>query len=133
MLALDTSALLKRYIAEEESDHVLQRMAADPQWCASALALSEAHVTICHLGFDTVAEHDLVRALRADWERFFVVPVDDRCLERASEIGCAERVRTLDALHLAAADRLPRPVTFLTFDARQANAARSLGLDVSGV
>jgi hypothetical protein len=47
-------------------------------------------------------------------------------------VGCSERIRTLDALHLAAADRLPRPVTFLTFDGRQGQAGRSLGLEVVG-
>jgi hypothetical protein len=57
-----------------------------------------------------------------------VVPVDDLCLARAVEIGCEHRVRTLDAVHLAAAERLPPPVRFLTFDARQGGAAQALGL-----
>jgi predicted nucleic acid-binding protein len=61
-----------------------------------------------------------------------VVPVDPACLERAAEIGCQFEVRTLDALHLAAADRLPRPVVMLTFDQRQADAARSMDLVVEG-
>jgi hypothetical protein len=39
-------------------------------------------------------------------------------------------VRTVDAIHLAAADRLPRPVTFCTFDPRQIPVALSLGFDV---
>jgi predicted nucleic acid-binding protein len=40
-------------------------------------------------------------------------------------------VRTLDALHLAAAQRVSAPgVSFLTFDLRQAQAARALGLTV---
>jgi predicted nucleic acid-binding protein len=42
-------------------------------------------------------------------------------------------VRTLDALHLAAAQRVGGPaMPFLTFDLRQAQAARSLGLTVVG-
>lgn len=41
-------------------------------------------------------------------------------------------VRTLDALHLGAALRLGTAVTFLTFDVRQAQAARSLGFTVAG-
>lgn len=130
MLALDTSALVKRYVAEEGSREVIDLMDADRVWAASALALIEAHVTICHLGFGRAVEQTLVRTLRADWERFFVVPVDERCLEQASEIGCTERVRTLDALHLAAANRMPGPVRFVTFDARQVEAGRSIGLDV---
>jgi predicted nucleic acid-binding protein len=43
-------------------------------------------------------------------------------------------VRTLDALHLATAQQLQVPaLPFLTFDLRQAQAARSLGFTVLGV
>ena len=43
-------------------------------------------------------------------------------------------VRSLDALHLASAQRIQVPgLTFLTFDLRQAQAARSLGFAVVGV
>jgi predicted nucleic acid-binding protein len=38
--------------------------------------------------------------------------------------------RTLDALHLAAAQRIGGAVPFVTFDVRQAQAARTLGLVV---
>jgi len=42
-------------------------------------------------------------------------------------------VRTLDALHLAAVQRAGGPaVAYLTFDVRQAEAARALGLTVLG-
>ena len=61
-----------------------------------------------------------------------VVPIDPACLARAAELGCRYDVRTLDALHLAAADRLPQPLVMLTFDRRQADAARAMGLAVEG-
>jgi len=41
-------------------------------------------------------------------------------------------LRTLDALHLAALLRVGREVPLLTFDIRQAQAARSLGISVLG-
>lgn len=132
MLFLDTSALLKRYVDEAHTALVLELMDGDPEWSASALALAEAEVSLCRLGLDTnngVATH---RRLADDWERFRVVPVDAACLFRAVEIGCDHQVRTLDAIHLAAADRLPRPLAFVTFDRRQASAARALGGDVFG-
>jgi predicted nucleic acid-binding protein len=132
MLVLDSSALVKRYVEEAGTDEVVSLMQSDPGWCASALARAETEVTLCHLGFPEDVERGLVRSLRDDWEHFVVVPVDDRCLARASEIGCEQRVRTLDAVHLAAADRLPRPFTFVTFDGRQAAGARDLGFDVAG-
>ena len=132
MLFLDTSALVKRYVAEDGTDLVLARMRDDPEWVASALARTEAEITLCRLGFPMHEDQDVWQRLREDWERCHVVPVDPACLERATEIGCEFEVRTLDALHLAAADRLPRPLVMLTFDQRQADAARAMDLVVEG-
>jgi len=128
MLFLDTSALLKRYVDEEGTALVLGLMEGDPDWAASALAEAEAAITICQLGLRETQEAMQLRRLRLDWERFVVVPVDSQCLTRAAEIGCASRIRTLDAIHLAAASRLPGPVALVTFDRRQADAARAAGL-----
>lgn len=132
MLVLDTSALVKRYVDEVGTAEVVRLMAEDTVWSASALCRAEAHVTLCHLGFEETVERQLGRALQDDWMRFHVVPVDDLCLARASEIGCQRKLRTLDAIHLAAADRLPRPFRFVTFDVRQADGAQQLGFDVAG-
>ena len=66
------------------------------------------------------------RRREAYWQRFFVVPADELCLARAVEIGCAHGVRTLDAIHLAAAERIREAATFVTFDERQRKAAETL-------
>lgn len=132
MLFLDTSALIKRYVEEEGTTEVLQRMDEDPHWVVSAVARTEVEITLCRLGFDGSAKAALTSRLGDDWERCHVVPVDPASLVRAAELGCQFDVRTLDALHLAAADRLPRPVVMLTFDRRQADAARAMGLTVEG-
>ncbi len=133
MLFLDTSALLKRYVAEEGTELVLRRMDEDPSWAVSALARSEAEIALCRLGFGPDGVEAARERLREDLERCHVVPVDPACLDRAAEIGCRYEVRTLDALHLAAADRLPAPVVLLTFDRRQADAARWMDLAVEGI
>lgn len=132
MLFLDTSALVKRYVEEPGTDLVLERMAADTTWVVSSLARTEAEITLCRLGFAPDEPDGPRSRLAEDWERCLLVPVDPAGLARAAEIGCEHGMRTLDALHLAAADRLPRPVEFLTFDQRQATAARSLGMTASG-
>ena len=131
MLFLDTSALVKRYVAEEGTELVVERMSRDTEWVVSALVRPEAEITLCRLGFSRDDEEPWGR-LREDWERCHVVPIDHACLRRAAEIGCEFRVRTPDALHLAAADRLPRPVVMLTFDRGQADAARSMDMTVEG-
>jgi len=132
MLFLDTSALIKRYVEEDGTALVLQRMDDDPEWVVCAVARTEAEIALCRLGFAPGERVDPWQRLREDWERCHVVPVDLACLARAADIGCRHQLRTLDALHLAAADRLPRPLVVLTFDRRQADAARSLDLIVEG-
>lgn len=131
-LALDTTALLARYLEGPSRPVVLQAMDDDGDWCASALALSEALMLAERLGDDPRRAEQLRRELRDDWERVCVVPVDGMCLERAAELGRTQPLRTVDALHLAAADRLPRPVTFATFDPAQIPVALALGFEVVG-
>jgi predicted nucleic acid-binding protein len=127
---LDSSALVKRYVDERGTRSVIALMDADADWAASAAALAESEVAFCHrVGQESVAA-TLIQALRRDWPRFAIVPVDDECLARAKEIGCQYGTRILDSIHLAGADRLPRPVTFVTFERRQAAAAAGLGLSV---
>ena len=68
-------------------------------------------------------------AFSADWLRMHVVELD----ELTCEIAEATRVRSLDALHLGAMSRAGKGVvSLLTFDVRQAQAARSLGFAVLG-
>lgn len=132
-VALDASALLARHLAGPAGDACRAAMAADPVWCASALALTEALMVVDHLDVDRSAREDLRRVVRDDWERVHVVPLDGRCLDRAAELGRTQPLHTVDALHLAAADRLPRPVTFVTFDPRQIPVALSLGYEVVSI
>jgi predicted nucleic acid-binding protein len=133
VLFLDTSALVRRYVAEPGSELVIELMTQDPRWAAAALAQVETRVTLCHLGLDEAAEAEAGRRVSDDWERFLVVRLAEPLLETAAEIACELRLRTLDAIHLAAALQLPRPVTFLTFDRQQSAAAISLGLEVASV
>ncbi|HCB34641.1 MAG TPA: hypothetical protein DEP69_05725 [Acidimicrobiaceae bacterium] len=129
-LALDTSALLRRYAADPDTQLVLDTMASDRAWAASALAHAETHLALHRMAGESTSQAELWRRFGADWSLFWVVPVDDRCLARAVELGAEFALTTTDAVHLAAADRLGRPVTYLTFDSRQIPAALALGLDV---
>ncbi len=132
-VALDASGLLARYLSGPAGDVARAAMAADPVWCASALALTEALMVVDQLDADPTEREALRRALRDDWERIHVVPVDGRCLDRAAELGRTQPLRTVDALHLAAADRLPRPLTYVTFDPRQIPVAVGLGFSVVSI
>lgn len=125
----DTSAVVALHI-----ESPLRRLAAErlaDATCVSALALTEALALIGKLTDDPIVQADLEDALRLQWDRYAVVPVDQRCLDRAAQLLREQPIRLADALHLAAADRLPRPVTFVTFDPTQIPVALSLGFDVA--
>ena len=124
----DTSAVLALHI--ESSLRRLAIDALDDVTCVSALALTEALALITKLTGEPVLQADLEDALRLQWDRYAVIPVDQRCLDRAARLLSEQPLRLADALHLAAADRLPRPVTFVTFDPAQIPVALSLGFDV---
>ena len=127
---LDTSALVRRYVAEAGRDLVLSTMDGDPTWVASALARTEVLMTLHHVAPGPVIADRWWSSFRDDLDAFAVVPVDARCLARAAEIGAEFGVRVVDAVHLAAADRLPRPVRYVTFDRRQIPGATALGMEV---
>lgn len=129
MLAVDTSALVKRYVDEPESEQVSALMDADPLWCASELVRCEVSILLTRLATSRRQADHLTRLFHADWDAFHVVPVDERCLTRAAEIGADFGLRVVDAIHLAAAARLPSPVRYLTLDPRQVLAAVALDLE----
>ena len=127
-LYVDTSALLRRYLHDRHRALVLETMEGADAWAASNLVRSEAQVALHRAAVSPRQQQALWRELRDEWEAFWVVPLDDRCLARAVEFGATFGVRIVDAVHLAAAERLPGPVRFLTFDRRQIPAAAALGL-----
>lgn len=129
-LYVDSSALVKRYVEEPGREQVLAAMADEEVWCTSELTRTEV-LLVLHRIAGTARQADrLARRLHADWDAFHVVPVDDRCLAAAAEVGANFGLRVVDAIHLAAAARLPRPVRYLTLDPRQVSAVVSLELEL---
>lgn len=130
MLVFDSSALIKRYANEMHSDWIDELMSRDLDWAASALIATETAIGLGRgdLARDVLASIDV--RLSRDLEFFDLIPVDADCLTRAVGIGRGYRVKTLDAIHLAAAASVPGEFRFITFDGRQRQAAEELGLNV---
>jgi predicted nucleic acid-binding protein len=124
----DTSAVLALHL--ETSARAIAAGAIDAVTCTSALALTEALALIDKLSDEAVVRADIEDELRIQWDRYHVVPLDQRCLDRAAGLMREQPLRLADALHLAAADRLPRPLTYVTFDPAQIPVALALGFDV---
>ena len=129
-LALDTSALIAIAVDGAGRQVVLDALDDDPVWCASAMALTEALPAIDRLTDEPALRGDLEDAIRLVWDRLHVVPIDQRCLDRSARLSRDQPLRLTDAIHLAAAERLPRPVQFVTFDPAQIGVALALGFEV---
>jgi predicted nucleic acid-binding protein len=131
-LYVDSSALLKRYVEEPESDDCDAILRGDPGVITARHSYVEVQRTLARV----ISGADLAAALDVfvtDWSQFAVVELDDTTCERAAEIAVALGIRSLDALHLGAAQRVGgAALPFLTYDLRQARAARSLGWTVLG-
>jgi len=132
MLYVDTSALLKRYLDEPESDACERHLLADPAWITGRHTSVEVRRNLARLlRGDALDEANA--AFVEDWQRTAIVELDAVTCERAAEVAEATGARTLDALHIAAAMRVGGSLSFITYDVRQAIAARQLGLNVIGV
>lgn len=129
---MDSSALLKRYVEEPDSDTCEELLRSDPSLCTGRHTVVEIRRNLAR----QLDGRDLVQAraaFTADLGQISLVELDEVTCEAAAAIAEVTGVRTLDALHLAAARRVGAPaVPFLTFDLRQAQAARSLGFTVLG-
>ena len=129
-LYIDASALVALHIDAPARAHVVDAMANDAHWCTSALTLVEALALIDRVTDEPIFRQDLEDFVRLTWDRIAIVPVDQACLDRAGRLMRDQPLRLSDALHLAAADRLPRPIRFVTFDAAQIPVALSMDFDV---
>ena len=129
-VVLDTSALLALAVDGPARATTLRTLDTDPVWAASAMALTEALPAIDRLSDEAILRLDLEDAVRLVWDHLHVVPVDQRCLDRAAGLARSQPVRLSDAIHFAAAERLPGPVSFVTFDPTQIGVALGLGFEV---
>lgn len=127
---LDTSALLALVIDGAHRSSMLDAVERHETLVASAMALTEALPAIDRLTDDDLVRNDLEDALRLVWDHLHVVPLDARCLDTASRLARERMMRLSDAIHFAAADRLPRPTVFATVDPAQIAVALDLGYEV---
>lgn len=131
-LYVDSSALLKRYLDEPDSDAADALLRSDHTLLTGRHCLVEVRRNLARLLSDRAAS-DARSAFLRDLDALSLIELDAETCELAAAIAEVTGVRSLDALHLAAAQRVGGPaVPFLTYDVRQAQAARSLGFTVLG-
>jgi uncharacterized protein len=128
VLYLDTSALAKLVTRETESVALQGYLAERPdiRWVTSGLTRAELLRAAFRSGVaQAVADARTVLAT------LDVLALTDRLLDQAGLMPPAE-LRTLDAIHLAAAKTVgPHLTAVVTYDARMVDAARQAGLPVA--
>ena len=135
VLYLDTSALLKAFIAEDGTSEVRTWMHAAEVQASSAIAGLETASALARLVREGAGKAAIGKAKAAfgeAWKDFAQVEVDE-VLGEAARLVELHPLRSLDALHLASALRIQRSgheVHFACFDDRLRVAARKEGLKV---
>ena len=122
----DSSAVVKRYLAEPGRNVVDAALAATTQPVTSDLTIVEVRRALGRIkspvervGAKVVFEHDL--------QAFVVVRLDAEVIEQAAAIAETTALRSLDVLHLAAAVTVGCS-TLASFDQRRRDVAAGFGL-----
>jgi len=132
VLYVESSAMMKLYRPEVGSDETLRAITAERVPVTSRLTEIEVRRNfVRHFAGEELAS--VQRRLQIDLDEFALMSLDAEVCEDAALIAEETLCRSLDAIHLAAARRASPNATVLTFDRRQAQAARAIGMSVLGV
>lgn len=121
---LDSSALVKLVVEEQESSALAEHLVAHPTRVSCALARVEV-VRAVRTGGAAPRER-----ARAVLDGVSLIALDDALLDAAAELDDG-MLRSLDAIHIAAACALGDELgELITYDRRMADAAAALGIRV---
>ena len=141
-LYLDTSSLVKLYVAEPGSDAVRKLVDAASVVATSAIAYTETRAALARRRRERALRPKALasakRAFEAEWPKYFTVEVTSALCRQAGEFAERYRLRAYDSLHLAAFAEVAREAgvrgtRFSSFDDALNRAARSLGRTLARV
>ena len=123
---LDSSALIKLVLPEKESVSLEHALLDWPDWVSSELAAVECRRTLRRIG----APPGAIRRADDVLQTTTLIRLDTALMRLADHVG-PPMIRSLDAIHLAAALSIgDYPDAFITYDDHLAAAARTLKLNV---
>ena len=132
----DTSALIKRFVAEKGSAVVEHLIAREERIATAKLAYIEVHAGLSRKrreGHLSARRYDVVsRRFDADWIDYLRVDLRDDVLALSRELVGRHPLRALDAIHLASAltigASLGEEIVFAAADERLLRSASAEGL-----
>ena len=135
-IAFDTSALVKRYVRERGTERVVQLGTEATEVILSVICIPELLSTLNRLRRErklTRKKYVAIKeALSANVAQATIVAITRSVVARSIEALEKAPLRALDAIHLATALDAACDL-FVSADARQCKAARSLGLSVEQI
>lgn len=125
LVYVDASALVKLIVREAESDALIAFLGGAGRQVSSRIVTVEVSRAIARRIVQ--AANDLVGHVLG---ALYLIEVDATVTHTAASLEPAT-LRTLDAIHIASALEVSTEIeSFITYDARQAEAAKSAGLRV---
>lgn len=129
----DTSALIKRYVAEKGSSLISSLLAREGVAATAKIAYAEVHAGLArkrredHLSRERYAQ--VCRRFESDWPGYIQVELRDEILVLARDLVQRHPLRGFDAIHLASAlslqTGLGEAMTFVVADDRLLLAAQA--------
>jgi uncharacterized protein len=135
-LYLDTSSLVKLYVAEPGSDAVRELVEAATVVATSSIAYTETRAALARRrrerALRPAAFASAKKTFEAEWPRYLTIEVTSALCRRAGELAERYRLRAYDSVHLAAFAEVAREAgvrdtSFSSFDHALSRAAKSLG------
>ena len=135
-LYLDTSSLVKLYVAEPDSELVRSLVDSATVVATSSIAYTETRAALARRRRERALRpvHFAAarRAFEADWPNYLAVEVTSALCRYAGDLAERYRIRAYDSVHLAAYAEVARQAgidetRFSSFDKALNRAARSLG------
>lgn len=138
---LDTSALIKRFVAEKGSPALRRLLDREPEIATATVAYAEAYAGLTRRyrerGMSRRQYASACAQFEKDWPAYVRVELHGDVLDAARELIRRHGLRGFDGVHLASAAILQRglgePVTFVAADdrlLRAASAERMATIDI---
>ena len=141
MIYLDTSALVRRFVAEAGSDRVGRLIVEETSVATAKIAYAEIYSGLTRKWREEAlsrSDYELAcRQFEMDWEAYIRVDLHDEILSIARDLIQRYPLRGFDALHLASAvyleKALAEPISFVAADKRLLEAAHQESLSTVDV
>jgi predicted nucleic acid-binding protein len=135
-LYLDTSAIAKLYVQEDDSETIISSVSEAGAVCTSVLAYIEIFAMLERRRREKSISPAALKAARqtfeSDWASWFGLAIDSDIVHSSARLAEKHGLRGADAIHLASFERVVASsedddVRFLCADERLSKAARSIG------